>query len=295
MSYPMIRVTLALALSMGLAACAHVPPQELVNARAAYKQAANGPALTSVPAELHKAEEALKAAEAAYEDDWKGYHTRDLAYVAQRKAQYAAALALVATSEADAAKAKADYDEMQGKMLANTQNELAASQSALATSSTNLANANTNLTAAEKAAADAKKAAADADARTAAALAELAAAKEEARGLVITLSGSVLFRTNESALLPEAQTRLNQVADALLTKPKRTLVIEGHTDNRGDDAANLKLSQARAESVRSYLVSRGYDAALIQANGIGEARPIADNTSPEGMSNNRRVEIVISK
>lgn len=291
MSYPIIGISLALL----LVGCQHVPPQELVNARAAYQQAANGPAVTSVPAELHKAEEALKAAEAAYEDDWQGYHTRDLAYVAQRKAQFAAALALVATSEANAAKAKADYGEMQAKMLTNTQYDLAASQSALATTSTSLANANTNLTAAEKTAADAKKAAMDADARTAAALAELAAAKEEARGLVITLSGSVLFRTDESMLLPEAQTRLNQVADALITKPKRTLVIEGHTDSRGEDAANLKLSQARADSVRTYLVSRGYDAALIQANGIGEARPIADNTSPEGMSNNRRVEIVISK
>lgn len=283
-----IRPLFFVATALLFAACAHTPPAELVNARSAYKSAAAGPAATMVPAELHKANEALKAAEMAYEDDWNSYHTRDLAYVAQRKSQLAAALALEAGSKATAAKAKADFDTMQAAMFKNTQAELASTQSALATTTTNLTNTTANLSAAEKAKAEA-------DARAAAAMAELAAAKEEARGLVITLSGSVLFRTDEATLLPEAQTRLNQVADALLTKPKRTLVVEGHTDSRGDDGHNLDLSQRRADAVRSYLVSRGYDTALVVAKGIGEARPIADNTSPEGMANNRRVEIIISK
>ena len=126
-----------------------------------------------------------------------------------------------------------------------------------------------------------------------AALAKLAAVKEEARGLVITLSGSVLFRSDEATLLPEAQTKLGQVADALMAEKERTIVVEGHTDSQGADAYNLDLSKRRAEAVRSFLVSRGYDAGKVSAVGIGEARPLGDNATAEGRANNRRVEIVI--
>lgn len=125
------------------------------------------------------------------------------------------------------------------------------------------------------------------------ALARLAAVKEEARGLVITLSGSVLFRTNESTLLPSAQTKLNEVADALLTDPGRTLVVEGHTDSHGGTGKNQDLSLRRADSVRTYLIGRGYAAKQIVAVGKGEGSPVANNNNPEGRSNNRRVEIVV--
>ena len=100
--------------------------------------------------------------------------------------------------------------------------------------------------------------------------------KEEARGLVITLSGSVLFASNEWNLLPAAQDRLNRVADALLVNKERQLTIEGFTDSQGSSEHNMVLSQKRAEVVRSYLISRGYPDNLIQANGIGEERPVAE-------------------
>jgi outer membrane protein OmpA-like peptidoglycan-associated protein len=92
---------------------------------------------------------------------------------------------------------------------------------------------------------------------------------------------------------PTAQTRLDQVAEALLATRERLLVVEGHTDSRGSDSYNLDLSQRRAEAVRSYLVSRGYASERIAARGIGKERPVADNESPEGRANNRRVEIII--
>lgn len=260
-------------------ACAHVPPEELVAARQAYKTAAAGPAAVLVPAELHKADVALQEAESEFADHPKSYHAADLAYVAQRKAQLAGALAVVAGAEADAEKSKAAYDALQTHLLDTSQSNLAASQSALATSATNLSAA--------------EQATRDANARTDAANAELAAAKEDARGLVITLSGSVLFRTDESVLMPEAQTRLDQVVAALLTKPDRQLTIEGHTDSRGDDAHNTALSLERATAVRSYIVTHGYKSSLVTAVGMGESKPVADNTTPEGMANNRRVEIVI--
>lgn len=75
------------------------------------------------------------------------------------------------------------------------------------------------------------------------------------------------------------------------------MVIEvaGYTDNVGSDAANMKLSQQRAETVRNYLVSRGIKADKIQAKGYGSSDPVADNSTPEGRKQNRRTEIHILK
>jgi outer membrane protein OmpA-like peptidoglycan-associated protein len=131
-----------------------------------------------------------------------------------------------------------------------------------------------------------------ADALTA--LAKLAAVKEEARGRVITLSGSVLFASNQATLLPDARVRLDQVSEVLLTTRERPITVEGHTDSQGPSKHNLELSQRRADAVRDYIVQKGYQADLVQAHGIGEERPIADNASAEGRANNRRVEIVIA-
>lgn len=134
--------------------------------------------------------------------------------------------------------------------------------------------------------------------RTAAALAELAAIaslKEEERGLVLTLSGSILFRSAESTVMPAAQSKLDQVKKALLTIGPRSLIVEGHTDSQGSDAYNQALSQRRADAVRNYLVLKGYPANQILAHGQGEGSPIAKNSSAEGRANNRRVEIVIQR
>lgn len=124
-------------------------------------------------------------------------------------------------------------------------------------------------------------------------LARLAAVKEEQRGLVITLSGSVLFPSDQATLLPEAQTRLGQVSAALLATKERNIVVEGHTDSRGSENHNIDLSQRRADAVRSYLVSQGYESDRIQAHGMGKSRPVANNGNAEGRANNRRVEIVV--
>jgi outer membrane protein OmpA-like peptidoglycan-associated protein len=128
-----------------------------------------------------------------------------------------------------------------------------------------------------------------------ASLREIAQVKEESRGTVITLDGAVLFVTGKSELMPLARQKLDEVAKAMQDlDDKQTIVVEGHTDSKGNDDANMVLSQARAESVRSYLVSRGVKAERISAVGRGEAQPVASNDTPEGRANNRRVEIVIS-
>ena len=161
--------------------------------------------------------------------------------------------------EAERQAAEAAYDKRQGQLLEGPRATSARRREQLAESGRAQQAMATDLTAerAARAEADSKAAASKQEAAAAnEALAKLAA-KEEQRGLVITLSGSVLFATNQSALLPGAQTRLDEVAGALTGAKERSVLVEGHTDSRGARDANLALSQRRADAVRSYLVSRG--------------------------------------
>jgi outer membrane protein OmpA-like peptidoglycan-associated protein len=276
---------LSLAVVGGLfSACATAVPPELVNARAAYGSASTGPAAQVAPAELHVASDALALAEQSFVQDPKSYRTTDLAYVAQRKAQLAEASAAITIQKGKEAQAKNDFQNAQSKVVANTKQDLTQTRNALATTTQQLAVEQEARTAADKRAADSQ-----------AALAKLAAVKDEARGMVITLSGSVLFASNRATLLPDAKTRLGMVADVLLTNKERNLTIEGHTDSQGSTDHNLDLSQRRADAVRSYLVERGYQGDLIIAHGLGEGSPVADNSSAEGRANNRRVEIIVAR
>ncbi|WP_434383895.1 OmpA family protein [Melittangium boletus] len=118
--------------------------------------------------------------------------------------------------------------------------------------------------------------------------------KEESRGLVLTLSGSVLFRSGSSDLLAAARRRLNDVASAL-NKTENPLLIEGHTDSQGSAELNDELSYLRAEAVRDYLVDQGVDRERIRIDGRGKEAPIASNSTSEGRANNRRVEIIIER
>ena len=117
-------------------------------------------------------------------------------------------------------------------------------------------------------------------------------AERTSRGMVVTLE-DVLFEVNGAALQPGAQTELLRLADYLKRNPDRKTLIEGHTDNTGGSDYNLQLSQLRAQSVESYLVSGGVPADRIRAIGYGETRPEAPNDSATGRQQNRRVEIVI--
>ena len=324
-----ILVTLAVA----FAGCAAVAPPELVNARSAYQTASTGPAQQLAPAEVHKAYEALNLAEQSFDKRPDSFKTKDLAYVAQRKAEKAGALGAIAADKAIKDRANADYqikqEEIvkQGKQdLSNSQRRTAAAQAELVRQA-EIAQAQKTLNESEQRTADAKaelvrqdeintaknKAAADyqmqqskieqgqrdlreSEERTAQALAELAtisSLKEEERGLVLTLSGSILFRSDESTLLEPAKVKLEQVVKALQTIHTRNLIVEGHTDSTGTTAYNQGLSQLRADAVRDYLVQQGYPAEHIRSHGQGEGHPIGNNTSAEGRANNRRVEIVI--
>lgn len=113
-----------------------------------------------------------------------------------------------------------------------------------------------------------------------------------ARGEVLTL-GDVFFSSGQAELKPEARSNLRPVLDFIDRYPGNNVTIEGHTDDRGADAANLTLSERRAASVRDALVQMGADELRFKVIGKGETVPIADNGSNDGRSRNRRVEVIV--
>ena len=276
--------TLSLVSMLVLVGCGStLPPKELVDARAAYQSAAKGPASQQSPAELHVAKQALDQAERSFNDDGDSPVTKDFSYIAIRKAQLAdaSARAALAVKEKEAAEREA----------ANlTQEALSKARGELASTKNNLEKTQSDLEREKRAREEAEKRAAQAMAD----LQKIASVKQESRGMVITLSGSVLFATNESTLLPAAILKLNEVADALIKgNPDANIVVEGHTDSQGQRQYNMELAQKRADAVRDQLVARGVAADRIKTVGVGPDRPIADNKTAEGRANNRRVEIIV--
>ena len=108
----------------------------------------------------------------------------------------------------------------------------------------------------------------------------------------VTLEG-IEFDSGSDALRPSSDAALGRVAAALKDKKDLTILVQGHTDDVGDDAANKALSERRAESVIAYLQSRGVARQRMIAVGAGQDYPVAGNDTPEGRQLNRRVEITI--
>jgi outer membrane protein OmpA-like peptidoglycan-associated protein len=117
--------------------------------------------------------------------------------------------------------------------------------------------------------------------------------RETARGLIVNIS-DVLFDFNKYDLKPGAREKMAKVAGILLAYPGLKIQVEGHTDSVGTDDYNLKLSQQRADSVRTYLVTQGVPADSVTSVGLGKADPVASNDTAAGRQQNRRVELVVS-
>jgi outer membrane protein OmpA-like peptidoglycan-associated protein len=259
------------------ACAASTPTPELVSARQAYDRARTEPSAALVPDSVLSAKQSLDKAEAVHAKDPQSDAERSYAYVAQRRAELAMTLGENAQTKQQADAAAVQYSQLQDKLRTSAVAQLGVERSQVNQLGTQLASSEARA------------------ARAMESLNKIAQVKEEARGMVITLSGQVLFVTGKSELLPAARDQLDQVAAALKDQGSlKPMVVEGYTDSVGSETTNQKLSKDRAESVRAYLVSKGVPSDKITSVGKGKANPVASNDTPEGRANNRRVEIIVA-
>ena len=179
--------------------------------------------------ELQVACRGLARAERSFRKSPDSYQTRDLAYVAERQSRMAEVASSINIERGRQFAATLDCRKANGEVRANTK-------------------------------APPNTAAEHPETEALIALKQLVEVKQEPRGLVIVLSGSSLFASGESVLLPEARILLDSVHNLLLDTRERDITIEGHTDSQGLDSDNIEFSKRRANAVRDYLVQRDYRA-----------------------------------
>lgn len=127
---------------------------------------------------------------------------------------------------------------------------------------------------------------------------ELGAVETE-RGTMVSLPGDVTFDFDKATIRQEARATLDRLAELIRASGEGTIAVEGHTDSRGDDAYNQRLSEQRAEAVAAYLADKGVAEDRLQTRGFGESRPVAENEGADGSDNeegrqrNRRVEVIL--
>ena len=248
------------------------PPVALEQARTAYAQAEQTPAVVAnAPVALREAHQALQRAEREWADKHDAEEVQHLAALASQRVEMAQATAEKKVAEAQIQQATEERDQI-------------------------LHNARTRE--AQRSQLEAARATQQAQAATAQVQQlqqELASlqAKQTDRGLVLTL-GDVLFETGKADLRPGALRNLYPLVTFLQKYPERRVMIEGHTDNVGSDAYNLDLSQRRADAVRDFLLQNGVNPAQLTTRGYGKASPVASNNTAEGRQQNRRVELIIS-
>lgn len=112
-------------------------------------------------------------------------------------------------------------------------------------------------------------------------------------GIAVSFDSGILFDVNSSNLRTEGYNNLQKLANILKRDNETVLMIVGHTDSTGDEAYNLRLSERRAQSAKTYLESQGLPSSRIQLSGRGELEPIGDNSTDAGRQKNRRIEVAI--
>ena len=227
-------------------------------------------ALTAERIEAARIQKEKEAAAAAAAAKAKAEADAQAAAEAQRQAELNAAkqAQMQAEAEAAAAKAKAEADAQAAALRAREQ--------------------------------AAKEAAERAQAQTAALRAQLLQqlnavlqTTDTPRGLVVNMA-DVLFQTGQYQLSTDAQLKLAKLSGIIQAHPGLNLAIEGYTDNTGTPEFNLKLSQQRADAVRTFLISQGLTPNTVTSQGMGQTDPVADNNTAAGRKLNRRVEIIVS-
>lgn len=294
------RTILAAALVISLAGCSTTPHSEtsgseLADARVAYARAQADPSVAEHASEaLAHAKGALLRAERAADEGASPEETAHLAYLVERHAEIARAEARqrIAEQEIEALTAerasrrqesqrftKSAIDEPQQEALRAHDRAQSARETALAAQLARNPRPGT-------ATADVQQLEADLAAL------EVQTASTQ-RGLVVVLEED-LFQRDEARPTEALATKLTPLASFLAENPERQVIIEGHTDNQMPLSQSLRLSQARADAVRSHLIEQGVDGARIQAQGYGPDEPVASNESAAGQAENRRVELIIA-
>lgn len=285
--------TLTAAAALAACGATPLPNASVQHAHRLVEQAAASPDVTRhAQAELARAREALHRADDAWRDKRDSDHVNHLGYIAGQRAQLAmnlaaqrAADARVQTAGAERERLRADARTREAQLAQQTA-QVAQAQAQSAQVQAQFAQTQAQ-NAQAQAAAEAERAN-----RLQRELAALAAQPTD-HGMVVMLQ-DVLFDTGQATLREGAQARLDQLAAVLKNHPERRVLVEGFTDSVGSADSNLMLSRARAESVRSALVSRGVAPERIETRGHGEARPLASNSTQAGRQQNRRVEVVFS-
>jgi outer membrane protein OmpA-like peptidoglycan-associated protein len=282
---------------------------QLERAQAAYRQAQADPNVQAyAQLRLADAQKAMQAAEQAKDLD----DIQQLGYLAEKKAQIASLAGASRKAEQDAQQLSKETSDV---ILQKRERELRAARSeaeakgreadqARAAAEARLRDAEAKAREAEQARAQAEQARSQVEAEAKARAAEQARsaaltkelsdlkAKQTDLGIVLTV-GDVLFATGKAEVAAGGLRSIDKLAEFLKKNPNRNLLIEGHTDNTGNEDFNLKLSQQRADAVRDQLVSRGIAPERMTTKGYGPKYPAVDNDSSAGRQQNRRVEVLV--
>ncbi len=286
----LIATTVASILLAAACATAPVKPQGAADARVKLTQLQSDPNLAS------RAAASIKDADAAVQTAEQPEANKELAahrvYLADRKVDTAKALAETRFAEDQRAELSAQRDS--ARLAARTReadtakNQAATARAEGAEQKAAADQARLDATSAQVAAASSEQQAAELQRQI-----DVLHAKPTDRGLVLTL-GDVLFTTGRADLKPGATGNLNKLVAFLEKYPDRSAAIQGFTDSVGGEDSNQRLSERRADSVKSYLTRQGIDSMRLSASGKGQSDPVADNDSAAGRQQNRRVEVVIS-
>ncbi|RZL04116.1 MAG: OmpA family protein [Rubrivivax sp.] len=109
----------------------------------------------------------------------------------------------------------------------------------------------------------------------------------------VSFAADAFFDFDKAVLKPEGKAKLDDLSDKVKGLNLEVIIAVGHTDSKGTDAYNQKLSVRRADAVKEYLTTKGFEASRVYTEGKGEAQPVADNKTDAGRAKNRRVEIEV--
>jgi outer membrane protein OmpA-like peptidoglycan-associated protein len=277
-------------------------PLDLLEARNAVRIAKDAGAGQYAASELQKAQDLLNQAEDYYRRKQGGGPIGTVAREAAQTAEEARVMSIKREQDARAEEREAAADQTaqaqadaQAQQAAAAQAQAQAQQSQAQAAQAEQARQQAEL-ARQQATQQAQQAESDKAqmrVRMLQQLNQVLETRDTARGLIVNMP-DVLFDTGKADLKPSARERLAKVAGILIAYPDIHVEIDGYTDGTGSLEFNGRLSQQRADSVRSYLSSQGVNSSAITTQGFGPSQPIASNGTASGRQQNRRVELVVS-